>query len=284
MAKAKTKRAAQAAPTTRGKRKMASAPVHPDDSKAVEKAEAEKAMPNLAREINVRLEKAQKLDQQGDDHRLTAALRLGEAKKNCKLMGVKFEDWCGVNIKFSFSTCRELAAIGLTDHPKQAIEDLRAVQRDRQVKSREKKKNVTSRQGGTRASKPASDFQVAEEALDRMGDVSMKLIESHAKKHGLAVVSATAAKQQVSGADGIDAAKFAFEALTATQKMAFLEWACGETGMTLVNPYADEMSDGGKNELPEFLKRNMGNGEATAGSPSRRRRGQGAQTASGSSS
>ena len=60
---------------------------------------AEKKLSPLANEINVRFEKASKLDGQADDHRLAAALRLNEAKQLCAASGIRFREWVEKEVK-----------------------------------------------------------------------------------------------------------------------------------------------------------------------------------------
>ena len=85
----------------------------------------------LAHEINVRLQKA-------DDHRLSAALKLAEAKVVCKKAGIPFKSWVSREIKLTYNESTILARIGASDDPPKALADLRQGTKTRTQKQREK--------------------------------------------------------------------------------------------------------------------------------------------------
>src|SRR3990167_3506494 len=73
----------------------------------------------LAHEINVRLQKA-------DDHRLSASLKLAEAKEACKAAGISFKTWVSREInQISYPEAARLAKVGASADPAKALEDLR---------------------------------------------------------------------------------------------------------------------------------------------------------------
>lgn len=74
---------------------------------------------DLAHEINVRLQKA-------DDHRLSASLKLAEAKAACKKAGIAFKGWVLREIKqLGYTEATRLAKIGAASDPAKALADMR---------------------------------------------------------------------------------------------------------------------------------------------------------------
>ena len=73
----------------------------------------------LAHEINVRLQKA-------DDHRLSASLKLAEAKEACVAAGISFKSWVAKEIRgLGYPEATKLAKIGAAPDPAKALEDMR---------------------------------------------------------------------------------------------------------------------------------------------------------------
>lgn len=91
----------------------------------------------LAHEINVRFQK-------GEDQRLSASIKLAEAKARCEEEGISFKAWVAEKIKFvSYIEATRLAKIGAADDPAKAIEDMR--QKGRQRKADHDTKKVALR-------------------------------------------------------------------------------------------------------------------------------------------
>ena len=91
------------------------------------------SLDDLAREINVRLQKA-------DDHRLSAALRLAEAKELCAEQNITFKAWVSEHIKFiGYPEATKLAKIGGSDDPAKALEDHRTKGRQTSASAPSKK-------------------------------------------------------------------------------------------------------------------------------------------------
>lgn len=84
------------------------------------KTEAAKpTLDDLAHEINVRLQKA-------DDHRLSACIKLAEAKAACTEAGISFKAWVAEKIQFvGYAEAARLAKVGSAKDPAIALEDLR---------------------------------------------------------------------------------------------------------------------------------------------------------------
>lgn len=167
------------------------------------KKEADAKLPQIANEINVRMEKAEKLDGQADDHRLAAAIQTAEAEKLLKASGGDFEAWFKDNIKSSKTgntltdrTRRLLLLVGRSENPAQKLADIREGNKQAVAKHREK---------------AAEAKQVEAKQAEASGD-----------------------KTNTAGPEDDDAdynrAVAAFEKLTAKERMTFLEWAANLVG------------------------------------------------------
>lgn len=194
---------------------------------AVGEVKAQKLLDPLAKEINVRLEKAEKMDGQANDHRLAASLRLGDAKIRCEELNVNFKKWVGSNIKWSYETARKLAAIGQAQNPAAALEDLRERTAIQMRESRKRAKASASQSSGKRVSAPAEGSDprdVAAEAMAVMNDEEVL----HVVKKRLPAIG------QPSKEGSLDAAVFAFDALNAGDKVRLLAHAAAVTSAEVV--------------------------------------------------
>lgn len=230
-------KAAGAKPAKKPKSKTNVAVVEAPKKLTVE--QFDKKLAPIANEINVRFEKIAKLDGQADDHRLAAALRLEEAKKLCASQGVGFRKWVEENVKDqSWETVRKLAVVGGSPNPQIALEDMR-------------KKNAAANKAH-RAKKKVKEierkvFGPAEVLLSVKPEEAMKAVRAFAADAGLEVLSKTdvsALKQQAKGvemkkAEGLDALKASFMALTARDKMDFVRFAAAEVGGKFVSALGD---------------------------------------------
>ena len=108
-------------------------------------AKPPKELAPIAKEINVRLEKADKLEADANDHRIAAGQRLAEAKEICTRAGISFRAWAEENVKevngkvVGFQVIRKLANLGEKEDPAAELERQRAEQAERPKASREKK-------------------------------------------------------------------------------------------------------------------------------------------------
>ncbi|HLO75919.1 MAG TPA: hypothetical protein VK196_05620 [Magnetospirillum sp.] len=115
------------------------------ESRAVIEANLERD----AKEINVRLEKAEKLAGQADDHRLAAAILLAAAKERCQEAKIIFQQWCETNVKQSYETVRKLIPIGVAEGKEKGagkllLSDMRAANALRNKEHRARKRSSTS--------------------------------------------------------------------------------------------------------------------------------------------
>lgn len=223
---------------------------------------------SLAREINVRLQKAEKMDDQATDHRLAAALRLKEAQDTCKETHVKFKDWVDENVEWSYETARKLVRIGSSDDPASALEDLRertALQM-RESRERSAKKTASERKAitGPAATSPQKVIDEALASLD--DDKAVKVIAKAAKARGVAAPDG-------GGGDIGDLrhAVAAFDALSATDKLHLMAHAARATGAD-ISIFDEDIEDAAETAAKKSAKKTGGRkGDGTA-APSRSRR------------
>lgn len=203
-----------------------------DKAKTKAKEQAERQLPQLAKEVNARVEKAEKYEDQADNHRLAAALQLKNAKEACKAAGIKFADWCEENITLAYNTARQLARAGEADDPAQAIADMRAGGAKRVAAHREKQKRVTKQRAAVEVD--GEPEVVAATALEQLGeDEIVKVTKSALGNHGLSVVAEADALAASSRAkmSALDRAKFEFDELSASDKMRLIAHAASATGV-----------------------------------------------------
>jgi len=214
----------------------------------------------FAKEINVRLEKATKSEDQAYDHRLAAALQLDKAKDECKKSRINFKSWCEENVKQSYETVRRLASVGGSPNPKQALEDMRGKNKLANKKLRDKK--------AATAKVPAAGSQGPKETpttrvlagLDAMDDdAAFKIIKDQASKfdHALVTKSEAVAARKRAKDSIVDQVKALFNSGTAADKMDIVIWAAEQTGTTISNgidvpPAGDNIGD---LEIPDSLRR-----------------------------
>lgn len=226
----------------------------------------------VAKEINTRMEKANSIEakaqQQADDHRLAASLRMAEAQDACKKAGITFKRWVAEHLeyktptgemkKLSYGEAIRLSSIGASSDPAQALEDLRAGTRKRVAKAAGKRKALASATVSSKGPK-VSKLEAAETALAALGDQgTVNLLTDQAAKHGMAVVSKTEAAKIAKASDaifGTETLRAAFSDLKASEKVSFLEWACAEIGATLQMPdFGGEPEDTGTGDALEIPK------------------------------
>jgi len=224
---------------------------------------AMKSLAPIAKEVNQILELAQRADDQAHDRRLSAALKLEEARKIAETAKLNFKAWCEKNVTQSYETVRKLVAIGGSKNPKQALEDLRHRNKKANKKLRDKKAAALA----VIAAPAETPYIRAEKALDAMKDKDQHtFLDSKAKKIGFRVVSeddvkvleqvkrgvAPAPAEATTNGDPIQALQAAFMALKAGQMMAFCKWAAAKVDGTFTSNF-DSGDDG--LEIPPALDR-----------------------------
>lgn len=81
----------------------------------------------LSREINTRLAIAERQESVAEDQRVTAAIKLAEARKMCQQRHIVFKTWAELHINkdYSYNTVRKYALAGASPDPRAAMEELR---------------------------------------------------------------------------------------------------------------------------------------------------------------
>jgi len=232
----------------------------------VEKAKTEKSLKPVAKEINIKFEKASKAETQADDFRLSAALLLADAQKTCEAGGVRFKAWAEGNvvaeaIGASYENIRKLAAVGAADDPKLALADLRGKNKEANKKARAAKKGKAGKGGGDKLSAgPARTIPAGERATTAIqsmkDDEALNLIKSTAGDLGFQVVSNEAASLVVLGDATIsETIQEYFALLGAKDKMAFITWAAEQVGAKVDFGIVEPEEEGDPFDIPESLKR-----------------------------
>lgn len=207
----------------------------------------------IAKEINIRLEKAEGLTDKAYDHRLAAALQLEEARKQCKAAKINFKTWVNENVDQSYETVRKLVAVGAADDPKQALEDLRAGAKKRVAEHRERKKAKaekdakTLKQVETPAGRILSGFKAVKD------EEGANLIKSQASKYGLRVVSEeeaeVAKKSKARKGSIVDEMKSLYGMASAKERKEIAAW------IAKMQKQSKETEDGDYGDIPEALKK-----------------------------
>ena len=199
-------------------------------------AAANKKLLPLAKDINVRLSKADAKLADANDMRLSAALQLAEAEKIAVEAKIPFKTWCTENIEGkSYETARRLLIIGRlgdTEEARMQLQDMRSGEAARKRVSRQKK---------TANEKNPVDAVVR--SLSALDDGDQRaVIDTTARKQGMVLVTKDDAKdlskvKDVKANSGtLEAAKNAFDDLSAKDKMTLLRYASEVTGTPLSNP------------------------------------------------
>ena len=212
----------------------------------------EKELTKDAKEINVRLEKAEKLIGQADDHRLAAAIKMDEAKERCRESKINFKEWSADNVKksdgtpYSYESIRKLLPVGAAEREEEGagavmLEDMRNKNKKANQKARESAKTSGSATGSEPKSSPKR--QMPEEralaAFDEMQQGSKEnLVRSQAESMGYVLMDRDEAKRKTNQAksaspDFADIAdlKKAFKELSGSDQMTFANWAAEEVDL-----------------------------------------------------
>lgn len=232
-------------------------------------ATALKALAPIAKEVNIRMDKAAKMEDDAYDHRLAAALQLADASARCAKAKIKFKDWVDESINQSYETARKLVTIGKSKNPEEALEDMRvknklanaALRLRKAIKAPVEKETVT-KAAGKKAPVQTPTIR-AMEALKVMPESeAVNLIKSTAQSHGLEVVSS-------SEASAVRTAKFSagdsarvriraiFDKCSAEEKCQIVDDLSLELGIENSkggSPIKDRPIDVGNIEMPDFLK------------------------------
>ena len=163
--------------------------------------EARDKLDVMAKEINVRLGKAEKLDDRAeaartdaDDHRLAAALHLADARTIANENRIGWKRWVDKNIERSYRDVKKLVAIGSANDPVLALEGARKRDRDARARSREQEGGVIGdsapgrapgQQSASEAKPPPHNTEVdaIKAKLDRLSPADVQAIMSYTIRH-----------------------------------------------------------------------------------------------------
>ena len=213
----------------------------------------------IAKEINARLAKATQASEKAADHRLTAALRLAEAKALCDKNKLAFKPWVETNIERSYGDANKLAIAGATANPEEAVAELREGDAARRKKSQTKLREARTPQSGgtpTTVADQRGPFQRAIDSIAALDDkAALNLATDVAAEKGMVVISKhdhgelkdLRKSQQSSAKLSLDRVKHDFDGLVASEKMELVKYAVKKVGVEIVAPdFADP---------PDFLDR-----------------------------
>lgn len=216
----------------------------------------------LAKEINALLKTASEFDGKADDRRLTVAIALEKARVKCAKAKLNFKKWVNDNVAQGYSEVSKLVAIGASQDPAKALQDLRSGAARRMQKLR-KKQEAVSRDTGP-MTKTLSSYEGAEQGLALLSDKHAKtLIEGKAATLGLTVISKAeveeikqARRDKPSEFATVEEVQTGFQTLKASDKMAFVKWGAALIGMTV----SGDFQDGDAGDIPKSLRRKKGDG------------------------
>ncbi|KKL91677.1 hypothetical protein LCGC14_1892290 [marine sediment metagenome] len=222
----------------------------------------------IAREINARFERAAHMEGKADDHRLSAALKLDEAKKICARGKVNFREWVEENVSQGWEEAKKLARVGGSENPKLALEDMRAGTKARTRKARERASRSAPVRSST--SPPVDAFTTVDEmmkALDRT--TRLALVKDQVQDLGMVVLSEARAeelwgaeKRIKEARDGVGrplpkTMRKLFPGLSASEKMEFLKWAAESIGARVEHDFAVSATETASPEKEVDLDKSM---------------------------
>ena len=222
------------------KRAAAKAKAAVADQKAKHTAVLRKLDP-MAKEINVRIGKAQTFDKQSQDHRISAGTILKEAEDICKTAGIPWNPWFKKNIKFSATYCYELLADVKAADPRLAVEDRRTkeAKKHRGLRAKAKAAHSLVRTGQSAPTGAAkTDFTIADEYLAGLDEkTQLALAGSRAGNFGKVLVDGDRlkslyARAEASG-EGVTSEKALFAAflmLKPQEKVQFVKKVADNIG------------------------------------------------------
>ena len=211
----------------------------------------------IAKEINVRLEKADKSYDLATDHRVAAALRLAEAVKLCKKAKITFKKWAGENVDRSYHTVLLLSRAGAESDPAAAVQLIRSKNAEYNRVSRDKKKAI-SRENAP-APTTVSPFEHAVKSIAALEDqAALNLASDIVATKGMSIISQHDRGEledfrkvrKTEAKLSLNRVKHDFDSLSAADKMALVTYAAKKVGVEIINPNFDLVD-----ARPDFLDR-----------------------------
>ena len=215
---------------------------------------------SVAKEINVRLEKANQAEGKADDHRLAAALKLEEARKKCQFAKISFKQWIDNNVTKSFAEVYKLAKVGAASEPKKALADMRsgAAARNRALRKRQSMSRDTIAAASENQS-TATPYERADQLIALLPDKQiLTLVGNKVAPLGMRLVSDASAKKlrQLEDSNGrpITYAEVqkVFLGLKASDKIMFVKWAGDNIGVEVTGDFQDDKHGV---DIPESMRR-----------------------------
>ena len=230
---------------------------------------------NEAKEIKTRLDKASKLESDADDHRLAAAIKMGEVhgqfetKHEAKSIskGVTFKGWCeqhsivAPDIRGrSWENVRKLLAVGRAEDPQQALTDMREGNKAAVKKHRDKTETKVNTGGSSDGSTPPAEtaFAKIQSALGTMKDEeAANAVKSIAEARGFKTVAKDTVIFNPTASNAIKLVKDAIALFSPSERMSLAGWLTEriEADITAQEAPPAPATDGDPLDIPEGLRR-----------------------------
>lgn len=202
-------------------------------SKAKDTANFRKLAP-IAKRINGALDRAKVAGQREVDLRLTAAQELAQASDFCKEHKINFKSWVEDNVTQGYEASRKLVAVGKSDNPALALEDMRAknAAANRKARANAKARTEAPASAGrvTHAAPaklpgPSAYVSTLDMANGLDDDQRAKLVQTLAPSVGMtAGVPVAGEKPAKAKTTAMQDAKRAAQAMTAPDRRKFFKW------------------------------------------------------------
>ena len=239
-------------------------------------ASAFRTLQPYAKEISIRLEKADRMEDDAYDHRLAAALQLAKAREIAKEAGVGFGKWCEDVVGRPYNTVRKLVTVGASEDPALALEDLRGRNKDYNKKARVKAKTSREVSGApAKAETPSARVISGFKAL-KDTEEGAKLAKSFAESYGFKAVTTEEAKAARLAHEAVQHGPYdqivaLFDGAATAVKMQVVNYVVEAVGASLADGFAAPITpsngagEGDGLDTPEYLKREVKKGSRRKG-------------------
>ena len=217
----------------------------------------------VAKEINHRLSRASKMEDDATDHRLAAALQLANAKQQCREAKIKFQEWCEAHVLLqTYSTVRRLATIGEAgaEQGQKMLDDMRGKNAESNRAARGREKIEKTARAVAAQETPSSMLSKALSAMKE--PQALKSLSQAASTLGHALVGEAEAQAARKAAEvvkygPVEQIKALFAAATPSEKMAVVNHMVKAVGATIImdEPVATNGRDDDLLAIPDNLRR-----------------------------
>ena len=227
-----------------------------------------------AKAIKTRLEKAAKLESDADDHRLSAAITMGEVytkfetKHEAKSISktLTFKAWCEQHSIVapdvrgrSWENVRKLLAVGRAEDPQQALTDMREGNKAAVKKHRESGSTSAAPAAPADPAAPAETaFAKIQSALGTMKDEeAANAVTSIAEARGLKTMAKDTIIFNPTASNAIKLVKDAIALFSPSERMSLAGWLTEqiEADITAQEAPPAPATDGDPLDIPEGLRR-----------------------------